>query len=361
MPKEVHKTAQKFDSISHFLQTEAFQYRVFEMGRKVCEISNARFQQIESQQELYPYPFQQKASFALLFWPDKKENEAVIWFLQFPIDELGYLKQSSRDAFLIDILEQTGKNIQAKQTGEAPQDQLAESPFAFKPREDRLAMFHALATVILGQQPSKHYQYAHDYLLDKSDGGPGFEQWHFLGLQGIADVVARLHSDDNEALLSKAINTMPDTPLQSYAHALENIQFGEGLLSALLLRIGQELQKSPVNTGLVAGLIRAMSSFPPTQKKTDMLVKVLDSHMALEIEVLASVSGRCWNDLKDETLLRLFVEKLALQDSVAFNAILADLIMMPGLREPILMVMRNEQRSAKLAKKFGGFMQTISG
>jgi len=360
MPSEVQNTAQKFDSISHFLQTEAFQYRVFEMGRKVFEITNAQFQKIESQQELYPYPFQQKASLALLFWPDNNENDVVIWFLQFPIDELGYLKQSSRDAFLIDLLEQAGKNIQAKQAGEVPQDQLAESPFAFKPREDRLAMFHALATVILDQQPSKHYQYAHDYLLDKSDGGPGFEQWHFLGLQGISDVVARLNSDNNEALLSQAINTLPDTPLHNYAHALENIQFGEGLLSALLLRIGQELQKCPINTGLVAGLIRAMSSIQPNQKKTDMLVKVLESHLALEIEVLASISGRCWNDLKDETLLRLFVEKLALHETMGFNAILADLIMMPGLREPILDVMRNEQRSAELAKKFGEFMKTIA-
>ena len=360
MTKEVQKTAQKFDSISHFLQTEEFQYRVFEMGRKVCEISTTQFQHIESQQELYPYPFQQKASFALLFWPETKENEAVIWFLQFPIDEFGYLKQSSRDAFLIDLLEQAGKNIQAKQTGETPQDQLAESPFAFKPREDRLAMFHALATVTLGQQPSKHYQYAHDYLLDKSEGGPGFEQWHFLGLQGIADVVARLNSDNNEALLSQATNTMPDIPLQSYAKALENIRFGEGLFSALLLRIGQELQKSTVNMGLIAGLIRAISSFPPNQKKMDLLVKVLDSNLALEIEVLASISGRCWNDLKDETLLRLFVEKLALQEMMGFNAILADLIMMPGLREPILDVMRNEQRSAELAKKFGEFMKTIA-
>ena len=65
---------QKFDSISNFLQSEAFEYRIFDMGRKVSEISAAVFQQIEYQQELYPYPFQQKAWLALLFWPVKKRK-----------------------------------------------------------------------------------------------------------------------------------------------------------------------------------------------------------------------------------------------------------------------------------------------
>jgi len=77
---------EKFDSISHFLQSGNFEYRVYDMGRKVWEIPNAFFSQIENQQQQYPYPFQQKAWLALLFWPKSKQNEAVIWFLQFPVD-----------------------------------------------------------------------------------------------------------------------------------------------------------------------------------------------------------------------------------------------------------------------------------
>ena len=133
---------------------------------------------------------------------------------------------------MIDLLEQTGKNIQAKQQGEDVEDGLGESPFAFKPREDRLAMFHGFATKILNQVPSQHYQYAHDYLLSKAEGGPGFEQWQFLGLQGLADVIARLDEDDNEALLSQAVAEMPDVPLSSYAQSLENVEFGELLRNA---------------------------------------------------------------------------------------------------------------------------------
>lgn len=356
---EKRQTMQKFDSITEFLKTGDFHYRVFDMGRKVCPISNTDFEQIEKQKKLFPYPFQQKAWLALLFWPENKQDQAVIWFLQFPIDELGYLKQQSRDAFLIDLLEQTGKNIQAKQKGEEVEDELGESPFAFKPREDRLAMFHALATVELGQKPSQHYQYAHDYLLPKGEGGPGYEQWQFLGVQGIADVVTRLDEEDNAALLADAIPQMPSTPLQSFAHSLENIIFDKPLFDAILTRLRLELNDAE-DIVLLAALIRSISSQAVGEEKTKVLTEVLQSPAASQIEVIAAISGRSWVDLENQKLLSLFVEKLAFQEQMAFNAILADLIMIPGMRDLVLATMRDENRSAELTQRFGQFMQAIS-
>ena len=70
----------------------------------------------------------------------------------------------------------------------------------------------------------------------------------------------------------------------------------------------------------------------------------MESTISNDIEVLAAISGRSWEDLKDKKLLALFVEKLALQDDRAFNAILADLVMIPGMREEILSVMRSPNR-----------------
>ncbi len=350
---------EKFDSITDFLKTEDFNYRVFDMGRKVFPISNEYFEQIEKQKQLFPYPFQQKAWLALLFWPEHKEDQAVIWFLQFPIDELGYLKQQSRDVFLIDLLEQTGKNIQAKQKGDDVEDGLGESPFAFKPREDRLAMFHALATVELGQKPSQHYQYAHDYLLSKEQGGPGYEQWQFLGLQGIADVVARLGEESNASLLTSAIPEMPSTPLQSFAHGLENRVLEKPLFDAMLARLRCELD-SAEDVVLVAALIRSISAQPVDVEKTKILTEVLQSSVAKEIEVIAAISGRSWIDLENKELLSLFVEKLAIQDQMAFSAVLADLIMIPGMRDLILASMRSENRSSELTQRFGQFMQAIN-
>ena len=350
---------EKFDSISHFLQSGDFEYRVYDMGRKVWEIPNVLFTQIENQEQQYPYPFQQKAWLALLFWPKDKQQEAVIWFLQFPVDELGFLKQASRDAFIIDLLEQTGKNIQAKQAGDKAEDGLGESPFAFKPREDRLAMFHAIATTILDQEPSQHYQYAHDYLLAREEGGPGLEQWQFLGLQGLADVIARLHIDNNESLLAGVVAEMPEVPLSSYAQALENVVFGEVLFHALTARIKAEIVKSELNIALVAVLIRAISSYSDNEKIT-VLLDIIQTPSADKIEIIAAISGRSWRDLENESLRQAFVEKLAQQEQMAFSAIIADLIMIPGMRELILGEMRSENRSPELAKKFGAFMQGMA-
>lgn len=354
---------EKFDSISHFLQSGEFEYRIYDMGRKVWELPNTLFAQIENQEQQYPYPFQQKAWLALLFWPQNKQQEAVIWFLQFAVDELGFLKQASRDAFLIDLLEQTGKNIQAKQTGEKTEDGLGESPFAFKPREDRLAMFHAFATKILSQEPSQHYQYAHDYLLPKEEGGPGLEQWQFLGLQGLADVIARLDVDNNEALLAKVLNEMPEIPLSSYAQALENIEFGQTLFNALVLKIESELKKQEINIGLVASLIRAISSYPTCDEKIAVLKATLGSKVKNEaqlIEIIAAISGRSWRDLENNELREAFIEELSQQDQMAFSAIVTDLIMIPGMRDLILGEMRSESRSPELANKFGAFMQGVT-
>lgn len=350
---------EKFDSISHFLQSGEFEYRIYDMGRKVWEIPSALFTQIENQQQQYPYPFQRRAWLALLFWPRDKQQQAVIWFLQFPVDELGFLKQTSRDAFLIDLLEQTGKNIQAKQTGEKIEDGLHKSSFAFKPREDRLAMLHAIATTILDQPPSSHYQYAHDYLCTKAAGGPGLEQWQFLGLQGLSDVIARLHIDNNESLLANAIAKMPEMPLSSYAEALENVDFGEALVKALFTRINAELAKDEVNIALLAILIRAISACPSSKEKISILRHILHTPHAVEIEIIAAISGRSWRDLENDNLRQAFIEKLAEQEQVAFTAIIADLIMLPGMRELVLNVVRNENRSPQLAKKFGAFMQGV--
>ena len=356
------KIVQKFDSITHFIQTGGFDYRVYEMGRKILPLSKGQFQQIEDQQMLYPFPFQQKAWLALLIWQPDNESEAVIWFLQFPVDELGYLKQEARDAFLIELLGQAGKNIQAKQKNNAIMDELGESPFAFKPREDRLAMFHALASKELGQGASPYYQATREYLA----GALGYEQWQFLGLQGIADVVARLDEEDNEALLLDAIAHMPNMPLESFSHALENVFLQRMLVDALIQRLQRELAKNNPDNGtievsLVAALVRAISASQIETVRIEILKKVLASSFSKEIEVLVAISGRSWVDLENEGLLSLFLEKLALQNQLAFNAVIIDLMMLPDMKEKVLKVLRGAGRSSMLSERLDGFMVVMKG
>ena len=340
------------NSISQFLISGDFQYRIYDVGRKLTLLPSPLFQRIEAQKELYPYPFQQKAWLALLFWSEVDNTEATIWFLQFPIDELGYLKQASRDAFLQELLIHVGGNLQAQQNGAQMQDSLKESAFAFKPRQDRLAIFHAFATLELKQSPSKFYQPTQKYLQGKR----GYEQWQSLGLQGIADIIARLHLDNNEHLLSIALPQLPIAPLISFAENLEHNSIGVELSFILHQRLQQALETENTNSQLIAALIRAISSSQDETVRQQIIQQLLETDTAKEIEVIAAIAGRAWQDITTKELLPLFMQALAHQHQDAFNVILIDLMGIPKMKKPILKSLRKPERSALLSKRIGGFL-----
>jgi hypothetical protein len=341
----------KLDSISQFLKRGKFQYRVYDLSRKLTLLPNELFQRIEEQLALYPYPFQQKAWLALLFWSEVDETEPAIWFLQFPIDELGYLKLASRDAFMQELLMHVGTNLQAQQSGQQMQDSLKESAFAFKPRQDRLAIFHAFATVELRQPPSDYYAHVQKYLQGKQ----GYEQWELLGLQGIADIIARLHLDNNAELVSKALPQLPLTPLISFAENLEHSAFNKEVSLALNQRLQQELKTKEINAHLVAALIRAISSSKEEAARQQIIKQLLTTDIGKEIEVIAAIASRAWQDITQKELLPLFMQALAHQEQNAFNAILVDIMGIPDRREPILKVLRDPERSSLLSRRIGGF------
>lgn len=343
---------QQLETISDFLLMSGFQYRIFDMGRKIQRISNQTFAGIEGQQTQYPYPFQQKAWLAILFWDKQKKQEPIIWFLSFPIDEMGLLKLESRDAFVRDLLENIGENMQAHLQGGAGQDTLKESPFSFKPREDRLAMFHSLATVELKQSPSQHYAHTRKYLA----GDLGFDQWQFLGLQGVADVVSRLKRDENAELLAVALPKLPDTPLDIFMQCLEHVKFSGRLSQAVSERLRQEMAEENPQVPLLASLIRALSSSEAKSERLRLISEILDTPLAGEVDVLAAISGRCWTDLHDESILHLFLEAASSQDQNVFNILLIDMMTLPEMRAKVLVGLRNPERSAALSKRIGGFM-----
>lgn len=340
----------KIDSISQFLTLGQFHYRIYDIGRKLTLLPNALFHKIEDQTVLYPYPFQQKAWLAVLFWSKNAKEEPTIWFLQFPIDELGYLKLASRDAFMQELLIHVGSNLHAQDKGQQLQDSLKESTFAFKPRQDRLAIFHAFATVELKQPPSSYYSPTRTYL----QGMLGYEQWAFLGLQGIADIIARLSLDNNEQLLSQAIPHLPLTPLISFAENLEHTQVGGELCLALNQRLQQALDDT-INSPLIAALIRAISSSHGVIARQKIINAILVTETAKEIEVIAAIATRAGHDIIQKDTLPLFMQALAYQEQTAFNVILIDLMGMPHWREPLLKTLRNPKRSALLSERIGGF------
>jgi hypothetical protein len=342
----------KRDSISQFLISGEYQYRVYDLGRKLTLLSNRLFQRIEDQKEPYPYPFQQKAWLALLFWSEADYTEPTIWFLQFPIDELGYLKQASRDAFLQELFTHVGNNLHAQQSGSKMQDSLKESAFAFQPRQDRLAIFHAFATVELKYPPSPYYQQTREYL----QGKVGYQQWQFLGLQGIADIIARLHLDNNVQLLIQALGQLPNAPLISFAENLEHSKIGSELSFSLQQRLQQALKIEQTNSLLIAALMRAISSSKDKKIRQQLIKELLTTEVIKEIEVITAIASRAWQDITQDDLLPLFIQALAHQQQNAFNIILVDIMSIPNMREPVLKALRNPECSNLLSKRISGFL-----
>jgi len=245
-----------------------------------------------------------------------------------------------------------GENMQAHLEGGIAKDSLKESPFSFKPREDRLAVFHALATVELKENPSQHYAPTQDYLSEKI----GFEQWQFLGLQGIADVIARLDEDDNAATLASALPNLPEVPLDRFMQCLENVRYSGKLGASVAKRIEQEMNAEPKQAALMASLLRALSSSEAKSERLRLITEVLSSEWRQEVEVLAAISGRAWADLKKDTIMQPFLEAAALQEQDVFNILLVDLMTIPDMRSKVLVGLRNPERSAALSKRIGSFM-----
>ncbi len=106
------------DNISNFFELSQFKYRVFDMSRTVRAITNDEFKRIERQKVLYPTPFQQHAWLGILFWHPDDVNEPAIWFLKFPLDELGFLKLEARDSFIQEMLEQVRERIKQESAEE---------------------------------------------------------------------------------------------------------------------------------------------------------------------------------------------------------------------------------------------------
>jgi hypothetical protein len=290
---------------------------------------------------------------------DGNSKDQQIWFLKFPLDEQGLLNQVARDDFLRRIIEQLAEQI-SRPEGEAP-TMPEDNPHGFTPRDDRMACFHAKIAKQLGQAPSQYCAHALDYF----SGNAGFEQWNFVGLQGIADVAARLDEGDNLATIINAIPHLPATPLAALCSCLENESIDPQLSTVLGDRLEHALQKNDVNT--VAAMIRGLShgSDQPTLNKA--IYSTLETESGLNVEVLATIAGRAWQSLQEADIRRAFLLSLSRCEAGqrAFDHIMADLMFMPGQRQPLLDELRTlrdaDDSSTQQVEVIDRFFQSLPG
>jgi hypothetical protein len=315
---------------------------------------------IERQQAPYPLPFLRHASLGVLFYyeaADGTNHDQQIWFVKFLLDEQGLLSLEARDDFLRRIIEQLAAQALAQQpttedspSAPTPPEMPEDNPHGFTPRDERMACIHAKIAKKLGRTPSQFYAHAVDYFAGK----PGFDQWSFVGLQGIADVAARLDEDNNLATLIAAIPHLPATPLAALCSCLENEAIDADLSAVLGIRLEQAIQENDSNT--VAALIRGLSHGNDQTHLHKAIHSTLDTDIGLDVEVLAAIAGRAWQCLEAADIRRAFLRSLSActVGQRAFDHVMADLMFMPGLRKPLLDELRHLRDAADCTTQQAG-------
>lgn len=319
----------------------------YDIGRRIGALPRDTFIAFERAAQPYPLPMQRRAWFALVQKDPQHDADPVIWFLRLDLDEQGLLVQASRDYLLGRLLE----SAQANATGSDPQAMLQDNPYAFAPTAARMALFHARLSTDLGRPPSRFYAHAFDYFVGK----PGWDQWGFVGYQGIADVACR-HDD---APLTAAIAQLPFEPLQALCHCLESQRPAAALVAALLRRLNQALTAPDDDPALLAALVRALSRRSDDPAVLEHLEALLNHPRGGHIEVLAALSGRAWEALRQPPLLDRHLQRLASADQVkgAFESCVHDLLSLPDMAAPVRTALRDPRQPDAVRSAFGRMLQ----
>jgi hypothetical protein len=234
---------------------------------------------------------------------------------------------------------------------------LEQSPYAFQPKEERLAAFHARLTADLHQPPSRFYDHTKQYF----SGELGWDQWSFIGYQGIADIAARHALDDNESRLIAAIPQLPPPPLEALCHVLEQEPISAELAGALLERCRETLQQDEPDPQVITASLRGISFSSSRHHRQQMLRELLSHPVSHRTDLLAAIAGRCWTDLDDGEIRMQFLEKLAANDhgQSFFDQILTDLLYLVETRPGLLQSLREPNRSDGLSQAIGAFFNQI--
>lgn len=348
-------------TLTELLEAGGARPHFYDMGRRIVRLPRDDFLRFEHTEIPYPQPLQQQAWFALVLRPGElpESGDPLIWFLRFPLDEQAKLLQAARDDFMLQLIEHLGSPGQSLRQSPQIERTLEQSPYAFQPKQERLAALHARLTVDLAQPASRYYAHAKRYF----DGGLGWDQWSFIGYQGIADLAARCALEENTGRIASAITRLPPVPLEALCHCLENEAVPAPISKALLQRAEQALTEPTPDPQIVTALLRGVSHSESTAHRRQLALLILDHPMAHRSDVLAAVSGRLWEELCDETLCGRFLERLAEneQGQHFFDQILSDLLYLPETRPCLLDSLRNPSRSERLGAAIGAFFARVRG
>jgi hypothetical protein len=344
----------QIDTLSEFLTGAGTDFRLYDLGRRLQPLARADFAAIEAGQRPYPWPLQQHAWLAVAYWQRAGLSQPYIWFLKIPLDERGLLSNGAVKHFLAALVEQLGQEPYAP-LSEQQQQQLAGTPFTFQPPQDKLAAFHARLSRDLGRPPSAYYPALLDYLDDPARG-----DWQQLGLQGLADLAARL--DDDEALaaqLRRSLWRLPEPVRLALLAQCEHHPLPAGLVEDLLGAISGELERANPDEARIGLLLRATAGSAPSPGRSNKIASLLA--LAPGQTLMLTLAARLWQELTEESLLLAYLAQLAERHPALFNGLFAELVSIPALRPLILANLHNPQLPASLRQALGGLFPAARG
>ncbi|SET33617.1 DUF3549 family protein [Thalassotalea agarivorans] len=332
------------ETITELLQLSNCQYRVYDIGRNINKITKEQFEKLEHNQVPYPYPMQGHAHLAIAFW-QKQSVQLYIWFVKLPLDERSLLVQASRNHFLAIILEALGSDL-TKDPTEHQQELLNANPYHFTPAQYKLASLNSLISIALKKNASVYFEHCQEYLQNKD-----WPNWHNIGVQGIADYVARIDDENLASTLEVSLPHLPKQVLYPLCSAMENQTLPLTLIQAIALQIEQcdltEEQEKAIH------LLRALSA-SATHMHVTSLVDNLLNLPSLNEEIIITLSSRLWLSLDSgEKIAKLFQHVLLGKAADLFPAIYKDLVAIPATRAHVFSCMRSENRSQELSKAIG--------
>ena len=342
-------------TLAALMQTANANWRVYDLGRKIQTISKSEFELIEQNQKPYPYPIQQKARLALVFWqqdssgPEARAN-SFIWFLQFDLDEMGLLKLQQRDHFISLVIKELGSQL--VEANDEKSSTLDNHPYSFTPDQNRQAAFNAIVKKDLGQSASIYFEHVQAYFSGQLEQ----DKWQELSIQGIADFASRIDDVSNEQNLCQILPDLSVQILSVLGACLEHQTISLQLTEALVAQLQQKLEEK--DREAVLYLLRALSGSKAQKLIEQQLSILLNSEMVTDVSLFIILSGRFWSYLKETEMLHLFFDKLASHhDQEIFNGLFSDLVAVPEVRHAVLGLLRDPSRPESVSRALGEIFQ----
>ena len=340
---------QPIQTLDEFFTRSGAEVSLYHMGRHVVPCPRETLAAFESGAMAWPEPWQGQARLAIVFLLGDMP-EPAIWFLALPLDEQGMIAPAQRDAFLNRLLETLGRAVaQVGREETADVDHLMkDNPLAFTPSVTFQAMLNARATHDRGLPASQHFEPVDAYL-----SGQQTIDWQALGLQGIADYVVRMEALESDSLALR-LSDLPTTVIHSLCYCLEHQPLPQALAAALQRRGEAAAQAGDVET--LCACLRAVGN-TNASSVGDWYTSLLNDPAACGPDILAAIAGRGWCYLEDAQRLPLFLQRLAEDERSDFAAVVRDIALIPRLRLPVMMALRDAPAGSPIQRRLAIMMQ----